>query len=598
MAKIRTLSCDIETFSSVDLAKCGVYRYCESPDFEILLFAYSVNEEPVRVVDVICGEEVPVEVLAALTDDAVEKWAYNAQYERVCLSYWLRQNHPEHFASYGIPEDSVGGYLDPTGWKCTRIWGAYMGLPLSLKGVGAVLKLDEQKMEEGADLIKYFCKPCRPTKKNGGRTRNLPHHDPAKWALFKKYNARDVEVEFPVPDFVWDEYHLDQEINDRGILVDVKLVEQAIVIDAKTKQALRSRMRETTGLENPNSVTQMKDWLSGKGIEAESLDKKAVKELLTDAGEDVADVLSCRQQLAKASVSKYRAMQNAVCADGRARGMFSFYGANRTGRWCLTGDHEVLTPEGWRRLDEWSGGTIACWSPTTETITFQTAESVSFDYDGPMYTYRDGKIDQCSTPDHKMYAQESSGGSWRDMTVEEMSHCHPCIWISPGHSHEICVKPIITAFTGKVYCACTQTGYFLVRRGGKVWVTGNSGKLIQLQNLPQNHMDDLAEARNLVRDGNFEALELIYDNTPNVLSELIRTAFVPKPGYKYIVSDFSAIEARVLSFLAGEQWRIDLFKNGGDIYCQSASRMFGVPVEKHGVNSHLRQKGKIADSLY
>ena len=464
MGKIKTLSLDLETYSSVDLAKCGVYKYAESPDFEILLFAYSANEELVRVVDVACGEEVPEEILAALTDDAVEKWAYNAQFERVCLSNWLRRNHPRYFSSYSIPEDSVGGYLDPEAWKCSRIWGAYMGLPLSLKGVGAVLKLDEQKMEEGADLIKYFCKPCRPTKKNGGRTRNLPRHDPEKWALFKKYNARDVEVElgikarlakFPVPDFVWDEYHLDQEINDRGILVDMTLVERAIDIDAKTKEYLRGRMSDRTGLENPNSVTQMKDWLSEQGIEAESLDKKAVKEMLSEADEDVADVLACRQQLAKASVSKYRAMQKAVCVDGRARGMFAFYGANRTGRWA--------------------------------------------------------------------------------------------------------------------------------------------GRIIQLQNLPQNHMDDLEEARSLVRDGNFEALELMYDNIPNVLSELIRTAFIPKPGYKYIVSDFSAIEARVLSFLAGEQWRIDTFKEGKDIYCASASQMFGAPVEKHGVNSHLRQKGKIAE---
>jgi DNA polymerase len=464
MERIKTLSLDLETYSSIDLAKCGVYKYAESPDFEILLFAYSVNECPVQVVDVACGEEVPEEILAALTDDSVEKWAYNAQFERVCLSYWLRREHPRHFKGYGVPEDSVGNYLNPSSWKCSRIWGAYMGLPLSLKGVGAILKLDEQKMEEGADLIKYFCKPCRPTKKNGGRTRNLPHHSPEKWDLFKKYNARDVAVElgikarlakFPVPYFIWDEYHLDQEINDRGILVDMVLVSQAIAIDAKTKQSLRSRMQETTGLENPNSVIQMKGWLSGKGIEAESLDKKAVKDLLPDADKDVADALSCRQQLAKASVSKYRAMQNAVCADGRARGMFAFYGANRTGRWA--------------------------------------------------------------------------------------------------------------------------------------------GRIIQLQNLPQNHMDDLEEARNLVRDGNFEALELLYDDIPTVLSELIRTAFVAKPGYKYIVSDFSAIEARVLSFIAGEQWRIQTFKDGKDIYCASASQMFGVPVEKHGVNSHLRQKGKIAE---
>ena len=464
MTEIRTLSCDLETFSSVDLAKCGLYKYAESPDFEILLFAYSVNEGPVEVIDVACGEEVPEEILAALTDDSVEKSAYNAQFERVCLSNWLRRCHPEHFRSYGALEDSVGNYLSPTAWRCSMIWASYLGLPRSLKGVGAVLKLDEQKMEEGADLIKYFCKPCRPTKKNGGRTRNFPEHDPEKWSLFKRYNARDVEVElgikarlakYPVPSFVWDEYRLDQEINDRGILVDMTLVERAIEIDGRTKESLRSRMRETTGLENPGSVAQMKDWLSDRGITTESLDKKAVREMLPGADEDVADVLSCRQQLAKASVSKYKAMQNAVCADGRARGMFAFYGANRTGRWA--------------------------------------------------------------------------------------------------------------------------------------------GRIIQLQNLPQNHMDDLEEARDLVRDGNFEALKLLYDNIPEVLSELIRTAFVPKPGYKYIVSDFSAIEARVLSFLAGEQWRIETFKEGKDIYCASASQMFGVPVEKHGVNGHLRQRGKVAE---
>lgn len=462
--KIISLSIDLETYSSVDLKKSGVYPYAESSDFEILLFAYAVNEGEVQVVDIACGEEVPDEILQALTDDTVTKWAYNCQFERVCLSYWLRRNYPQYFSSYSIAEDSVGNYLDPTSWKCSRIWGAYMGLPLSLKGIGAVLKLDEQKMEEGSDLIKYFCKPCRPTKKNGGRTRNLPEHAPEKWVLFKKYNKRDVEVElaikeklakFPVPDFVWDEYHLDQEINDRGILLDMHFVEQAITVDAQTKVYLRSKMQEQTGLENPNSVVQMKGWLSDNGVQAESLDKKAVKELISDSEEHIADVLSYRQQLAKSSVSKYTAMQNAVCADGRARGMFQFYGANRSGRWA--------------------------------------------------------------------------------------------------------------------------------------------GRLIQLQNLPQNHMDDLEEARNLVRDGNFAALEMLYDNIPNVLSELIRTAFIPKPGYKYIVSDFSAIEARVLSFLAGEQWRVDVFKAGKDIYCESASQMFGVHVVKNGINGHLRQKGKIAE---
>lgn len=462
--KINELSIDLETFSDVDLKKSGVYRYAESPNFEILLFAYSVNNGPVTVIDIAQGESVQEEILAALTDETVTKWAYNAQFERVCLSYWLQRNHPKFFSSYNIPEDTVGDYLDPESWKCSRIWGAYMGLPLNLEGIGAVLKLSDQKMQEGKYLIKYFCTPCKPTKVNGGRTRNLPHHAPDKWALFKSYNKRDVEVElaikerlqrYPVPDFVWDEYHLDQEINDRGIGVDMQLVEKAVAMDAKTKQALLARIQKKTGLENPNSVMQMKSWLAEKGIETDSLDKKAVKNLLPDAEKEVADVLSCRQQLAKSSVSKYTAMSNMVCADSRARGCFMFYGASRSGRWASRG--------------------------------------------------------------------------------------------------------------------------------------------IQLQNLPQNHMEDLEEARNLVRDGNFEALELLYDNVPEVLSELIRTAFVPKPGYKYIVSDFSAIEARVLSFLAGEQWRMDVFKEEKDIYCASASQMFKVPVEKHGQNSHLRQKGKIAE---
>lgn len=464
MTKMKSLSLDLETFSDVDLKKCGVYRYAESPNFEILLFAYSEDNGPVQVVDLACGEEVPEHILAALTDEEITKWAYNASFERVCLSYWLREHHPEHFRSYSIPEDTVGAYLDPSSWRCSRIWGAYMGLPLSLEGIGAVLKLNDQKMKEGKDLIRYFCVPCKPTKANGGRTRNLPEHDIEKWRIFKSYNKRDVEVElavkqklmkYPVPEFIWEQYHLDQEINDRGIGVDMQLVKNAISIDAQTKHSLLSHMQGSTGLENPNSVIQMKGWLSDKGIETESLDKKAVKELLPEADSDVTDVLLCRQQLAKASVSKYKAMENMACADSRARGCFMFYGASRSGRWA--------------------------------------------------------------------------------------------------------------------------------------------GRGIQLQNLPQNHMEDLEQARNLVRDGNFTALEMLYDNIPQVLSELIRTAFVPRPGYKFIVSDFSAIEARVLSFLAGEKWRMDVFAQGKDIYCASASQMFHVPVEKHGINSHLRQKGKIAE---
>lgn len=464
MSKITTLSIDIETYSSVDLGKCGVYKYAESPDAEVLLFAYSINNEPVIVIDIAKGELIPNDVLQALVDDSVTKWAFNASFERVFLSIWMKRNHPELFRSYSIPEDSIGKYLDPSAWRCSMIWAAYMGLPLSLEGVGAVLKLDEQKLKEGKDLIRYFCKPCAATKANGGRTRNLPEHAPEKWELFKKYNQRDVEVEmniqkklslFPVPEFVWDEYHLDQEINDRGIALDMDVVENAIKIDAISKATLMATMQDLTDLENPNSVAQMKGWLVAKGIDTESLDKKAVIELLKTVPTDVADVLSLRQQLAKSSVKKYQAMQNAMCSDGRARGMFQFYGANRTGRWA--------------------------------------------------------------------------------------------------------------------------------------------GRIIQLQNLPQNHMADLDVARDIVKSGDYESLNMLYDNVPSVLSELIRTAFIPREGYKFVVADFSAIEARVLSHLAKEKWRSKVFADNGDIYCASASAMFGVPVEKHGVNSHLRQKGKIAE---
>ncbi len=458
------LSLDIETRSSVDIAKCGAYKYAESPDFEILLFGVSVDHGPITVYDLACGDTVPEEIIAALSDDRVTKFAYNANFERVCLSVWLRRDHPQHFKSYSIPGDPAQNYLDPSSWKCTMVWAAYNGLPLGLENVGAVLSLEEQKMKEGKDLIKYFCCPCRPTKKNGGRTWNLPHHDPEKWALFKKYNERDVQVEmqiqerlknYPVPDPVWDEYHLDQEINDRGIMIDQEMVAQALRIDELSKASLTARMQRKTGLENPNSVVQMKDYLTEKGMEVDSLGKKEVAAMMRTAPEDLKEVLSLRLQLAKSSVRKYQAMQNAVCTDGRCHGMFQFYGANRSGRWA--------------------------------------------------------------------------------------------------------------------------------------------GRLIQLQNLPQNHMGDLEQARALVKAGDHEMLDLLYDSVPGVLSELIRTAFIPRPGYKYIVSDFSAIEARVLSHLAGERWRVDVFHNGRDIYCESASRMFGVPVERHGMNGHLRQKGKIAE---
>ena len=461
---MKTISIDLETYSDVDLQKCGVYKYAQSDSFEILLFGYSVDGGEVVVADIAQGEVIPDEIIKALTDESVTKWAFNASFERVCLSEYLRKHYEKDFGSYSILEDTVGDYLDPSSWRCSMIWSAYMGLPLSLAGVGAVLGLEEQKLTEGKDLIRYFCVPCKPTKVNGGRTRNLPVHDKAKWEMFKKYNKRDVEVEmsiqeklakFPVPEFVWEEYHLDQEINDRGIALDMAVVENAIIFDERSKTLLSEKMQELTGLDNPNSVQQMKGWLSENGLEMESLGKKEVAEVLNTAPEPLKTVLSLRQQLAKSSVKKYQAMENAVCKDGRARGMFQFYGANRSGRWA--------------------------------------------------------------------------------------------------------------------------------------------GRLIQLQNLPQNHISDLAEARSLVKVGDYDAMTMLYDDVPDTLSQLIRTAFVPRPGMKFIVSDFSAIEARVLSHLAGETWRADVFASGGDIYCASASQMFHVPVEKHGVNGHLRQKGKIAE---
>ena len=461
---IKEMSIDLETYSDVDISKCGAYKYAESDNFEILLFGVSIDGGEVQVFDLACGDTIPDDILVALSDDTVTKWAFNANFERICLSNWLKRHHPEHFKGYRIPEDPASKYLDPSSWKCTMIWSAYMGLPLSLEGVGAVLKLQDQKMKEGKDLIKYFCCPCKPTKVNGGRTRNLPEHAPDKWKAFKTYNKRDVEVElsikqklskFPVPDFVWDEYHLDQEINDRGIMLDMDIVENAIAFDERSKSELMISMQKITNLDNPNSVVQMKQWLSDHGIEAGSLGKKDVAAMIKNTDGDVATALKLRLQLAKSSVKKYQAMQNAVCKDGRAHGMFQFYGANRSGRWA--------------------------------------------------------------------------------------------------------------------------------------------GRLIQLQNLPQNHMNYLADARELVRTGDYDTLELLYDDIPDTLSQLIRTAFIARPGYKFVVSDYSAIEARVLAHLAGESWRSKVFAEGKDIYCASASQMFGVPVEKHGINSHLRQKGKIAE---
>lgn len=462
MAKIRELSVDLETFSSVNLGKCGVYKYAESDDFEILLFGYSVDGSEVQVVDLAQGETIPEVVLSALTDETVTKWAFNAQFERVCLSRYLRDKGIN--VNPGQTAKSESLFLNPSSWHCTMIWSATLGLPMSLESVGAVLGLDKQKLTEGKNLIKYFCLPCNPTKVNGGRTRNKYFHDKEKWEQFKSYNKRDVEVEmsiqeklsrFPVPDFLWQEFYLDQQINDRGIEIDPLFVESAIKLDQEVKTHLVDELKHVTGLENPNSVLQMRSWLKEHGLEMESLGKKEVAKELKTVGKELAEVLRLRQQFAKSSVKKYTAMKNAACMDYRERGMFRFYGANRTGRFA--------------------------------------------------------------------------------------------------------------------------------------------GRLVQLQNLPQNHLPDLAEARSLVKQGNVEALEMLYEDIPDTLSQLIRTAFIPRTGFKFIVADFSAIEARVLAWLAGEKWRMQVFEEGKDIYCSSASQMFGVPVEKHGVNGHLRQKGKIAE---
>ena len=447
---MKTINIDIETFSSINISKSGVYKYVESEDFEVLLFAYSIDGGKTEIVDIANGEELSEEIIQALLDDNVIKWAFNAQFERICLSRFLKL--------------SKGTYLNPKSWRCTMIWSAYMGLPFSLEGVGKVLGLEKQKLIEGKDLIKYFCVPCTPTKSNGFRDRNFPYHDKIKWESFKTYNIRDVDTEkeiqcklmkFPVPDFIWEEYHLDQEINDRGIKVDLDFVERVIALDDKVRTKLMSELQILTELENPNSVVQLKGWLSEQGVETESLDKKSVKELVKVTKGEVSKALALRMQLSKSSIKKYQAMKDVACEDNRCRGMFQFLGANRTGRF--------------------------------------------------------------------------------------------------------------------------------------------SGRNVQLQNLPRNTMKELFEVRSIIKNRNGDILELLYDNVPDILSQLIRTAFVPKENMKFYVADFSSIEARVIAWLAGETWREELFKKGGDIYCMSASQMFGVPVVKHGINGDLRQKGKIAE---
>ena len=754
MAK-RVLSIDLETYSDVDLVNCGVYRYIEG-DFHILLFAYAFDDEDVQCVDLACGEQLPQEVVDAIHDSNIIKSAWNAQFERTCLSKYF------------------GTQLSPDSWQCTMVWAASLSLPLKLKLAAQVLKTGEQKDDAGERLIRYFSIPCKATKSNGGRTRNLPEHAPDDWKLFKSYCIQDVKTErdirlrlekFPLMQQEWDYYHMDQRINDRGVLIDKELVQQAIICDMILSEEMTKRAYELTGLKNPNSVSQLKSWLEERGISVDSLGKKDVSALIADLDKhsidtEALDMMKLRLQMAKSSVKKYQAAERYICQDGRAHGLFQFSGANRTGRWCLTGDHEILTDEGWVRFDDWHGGKIACWNPTQEIVSFQKANALCFDYNGLLYHYEDKRISQVSTPDHKMRVKKRYGGEWTDDTVENMAkyrptvpftgrrqtmpslehdelrvlvmtqadgcykedgllsfhfkkkrkierckhllrqagiyfniceyaadgtthikipareqplylrmfhnktfgmwllnenadvffdelkywdgsqsaknsiqytttnkvnadivqafahtsgrcakmktlvrnHEHPNwsdayildIWLIPKNCHEIRNKPSILDFKGKVYCAETPTGYFLVRRNGRVWVTGNSGRGIQLQNLPQNHISTLDEARDLVKMGCFDMVESIYGNTPDILSQLIRTMLIPKEGCEFIVADFSAIEARVLAWLSGEQWVLDAFIRGEDLYCATASQMFGVPVVKHGINGDLRQKGKIS----
>ena len=729
MDKPKVMSLDLETYSDVDLNKCGLYRYVEG-DFHILLFAYAFDDEDVRIVDMACGEQLPQVVLDAIDDPDIIKTAWNAQFERTCIGHYL------------------GRSLPPDSWRCTMVHAASLSLPLALKNAAKVLKTGEQKDRAGENLIRYFSVPCKPTKSNGGRTRNLPEHDPEGWQKFKDYCVQDVRTErdirkrlerFPMLEKEWRFYQMDQRINDRGVRIDTELVHQAIACDLMLSDTMGKRAYELTGLENPNSVSQLKSWLEDRGIEVESLGKKDVAAMITDldkssVDQEALDMLKLRLQMAKSSVKKYQAAERCVCADGRARGLFQFYGASRTGRFCLTGDHEVLTPDGWISLKAWSGESIACWNASSEIISFQRAKKVEFDYNGPMYEYSDVRISQLSTPDHKMRVKRRYDGEWQDDTVENMAKYRPSIpftgrraampglehnqlrilvmtqadgnytaegslnfhftkrrkierckhllrreeipfvvgeseksgtitiripsrvqplwlrmfrskvfgawlldenadvffdelpywdgyspapnsiqfstccktnadliqafahlsgrsanmrvkrhsrmnaywsdayvldiWLTPKNCHEIRKKPKVVDYCGKVYCAVTQTGYFLVRRNGKVWVTGNSGRHIQIQNLPQNHISTLDEARELVKMGELQMLESIYGNVPDILSQLIRTMLVPKEGCEFIVADFSAIEARVLAWLAGEQWRLD---------------------------GELRQKGKVAE---
>ncbi len=749
------LAIDIETYSRLDIRKAGLYKYAENS--EILLFAYAFDDEPAQVVDIASGELLPFEVIEALQNEDVMKVAYNAAFERVVL------NH--HYPTTGIGE--------PSQWFCTMVQGFTLGLPGGLDKVGKALGIEEdkQKLATGKKLIQYFSKPCRATKVNGGRTRNRPQHDPEKWAMFKEYCRQDVEAErairrrlekfYPIPAErqLW---ALDQRINDNGVLLDNDVVDGALQIDMEMRYQLVNEIIKLTGVENPNSLPQITGWIRQKQPELkfDTFDKASRAELLKrdDLLPEVRKVIELKSLLSKTSCKKYQAMKDMKCSDGRVHGMLQFYGASRTGRWCLTGDHEVLTDSGWVRLDEWKGGKIACWNHTNEIVSFAIAKQVAFEYEGEMYSIKTQRCEQLSTPDHKMPYLDKEG-AWRsdviskvaskrfyipfygykasnansidssmlrvlimtqadghytedgvryhfkkkrkvdrckmllrkaeipfsvrhngdgstvfyvprrheplplrmfenkvfdmwllnesaDVVFDELQYwdcsssskntvqyvtCNKNnadliqalavmsgrsatmltkfrnnekwstayvvnIWNNAGKSHTVRIENVSKEnYRGKVYCAETKTGYFLVRRNGKVWVTGNSGRGVQVQNLPQNHLEDLDGARNTVKTANYEVLEQLYDSPADVLSQLIRTAFIAPANHRFIVADFSAIEARVIAWLADEKWRMRVFADGGDIYCASASQMFKVPVEKHGINGHLRQKGKVAE---
>lgn len=749
----KTINIDIESYSSVDLTECGVWPYVEAPDFEILLIGYKVEDEPTRVIDLAGGEEVPEAFKDALYSGDYLLCAHNANFEKICLSrYFGKPIPPEH-------------------WSCTMVLAANLGLPGSLDKVGAALGLDKQKMTEGKELIQYFCKPCRPTKANGGRTRNRPDDAPEKWELFKTYCIRDVDVEadirqrlsgFYIPEAERLAWQQDQHINDLGVRVDRVLMHRAQELSDQYTARLIDEARKITGLDNPNSAPQLKKWLEEReGIQVPSLNKETMPGLVEQVqSSDARRMLTIRSELAKTSVSKFEAMERGLCRDGRVHNLLQFYGANRTGRWCLTGDHEVLTLNGWVSLEQWQGGEIVCWNPQSEAFSFQWANDLCFDYEGEMIQLSTQRCEQCSTPDHRMPYLEKDG-SWEAKTVEELSQhrftipftgkrvgmessapyqlrvlimtqadghfthegdlrfhfrkkrkverckyllrkcgvpfwvsehndstvtisvksrCLPLwlrqfrsktfgywlldespdiifdelplwdgyccgpnsiqysttnrqnadviqaaailsgrsatlvtkertgakwktayavnIWNQPGRGNTVRIEQVSRVpHCGKVYCAETPTGFFLVRRNGKAWVTGNSGRLVQVQNLPQNKLKDLALARELVRNGEFDILEMAFGAPPFVLSQLIRTAFIPSEGCRFIVADYSAIEARVIAWLANENWVLDEFRGDGLIYEATASQMFHIPkleIKKGGSHADLRPKGKVA----